>query len=250
MDEDKQKIINLFNKNVRGKKPDTNGSNAKHAGKEGHWLEKQMGIASNASNSPDLFGYEMKNHTGSKTTFGDWSASFYIWHNEEHNILRDDFLQIFGKPNLKKKGRFSWSGEPIPKINQYNNFGQILLVDNEDNIAIEYSFSEDQRENKGKLVPTQMQQEHLILVRWNKDWMSKKVESKFNQKGWFKCLKNDEGVYSEIVFGVPMTYKNWLNGVRAGLIFFDSGMYQTNLRNYSQWRANNAYWDNLIVERY
>ena len=250
MDEDKQKIIKLFNKNVRGKKPDTNGSNLKHAGKEGHWLEKQMGVASNANNSPDLFGYEMKNHTGSKTTFGDWSASFYIWHDKDHNILRDDFLQIFGKPNLKKKGRYSWSGEPVPKINQYNSFGQILLVDDEGNIVIEYSFSHDQRADKKALIPKQMQKEHLVLARWDKDWMAKKVESKFNQKGWFKCLKNTDGVYSEIVFGEPMTYENWLIGVREGLIFFDSGMYQTNLRNYSQWRANNAYWDNLIIERY
>ena len=95
-----------------------------------------------------------------------------------------------------------------------------------------------------------MQQEHLILARWNRDWMKAKVERKFNQKGWFKCLKNNEGVYSKIVFGEPMTYENWLEGVREGLIFFDSGMYQTNPRNYSQWRAYNAYWDNLVIESY
>lgn len=250
MDEDKQKIINLFNKNVRGKKPNTSDSNIKHAGKEGHWLEKQMEIARNASNSPDLFGYEMKNHTSSKTTFGDWSASYYIWHDEDLDIKRDDFLQIFGKANPKKRGRFSWSGEPIPKINQYNTFGQILLIDDNQNIVIEYSFSHDKRETKKALVPKSMQQEHLILARWDYEWMKAKVEDKFNQKGWFKCLKNTDGVYNEIVFGEPMTFENWLNGVREGLIFFDSGMYQTNLRNYSQWRANNAYWDDLIVERY
>ncbi|MCA9365983.1 LlaMI family restriction endonuclease [Candidatus Kaiserbacteria bacterium] len=250
MNTDKKKIIDLFNKNVRGKSSDTNAANVKHAGKEGHWLETQMGIARNASNTPDLFGYEMKNHTSQKTTFGDWSASCYIWHDKTFEIQRDDFLRIFGKPNLKKGGRYSWSGEPIPKIDQYNNFGQILLIDDEQNIVIEYSFSHDQRENKSTLIPSSMQQEHLILARWNRDWMKAKVERKFNQKGWFKCLKNNEGVYSKIVFGEPMTYENWLEGVREGLIFFDSGMYQTNPRNYSQWRAYNAYWDNLVIESY
>ncbi|MEZ4104084.1 MAG: LlaMI family restriction endonuclease [Candidatus Paceibacterota bacterium] len=250
MDNDKRKIIDLFKTNVRGKTPNTDGANTKHAGKEGHWLETQMGIAQNASNSPDLFGYEMKNHTGSKTTFGDWSASYYIWHDENLNIDRDDFLQIFGKPNPKKNGRFSWSGEPIPKINQYNTFGQILLIDETQNLVIEYSFSHDQRENKSILVPETMQQDNLILARWDYDWMRAKVEDKFNQKGWFKCLKNSDGIYSEIVFGKPINYENWLDGVREGLIFFDSGMYQTNSRNYSQWRANNDYWDSLITERY
>lgn len=250
MDEDKEKIIALFNSNVRGEIPNTNGANVKHAGKEGHWLEVQMGIAQNASNSPDLFGYEMKNVTSLKTTFGDWSASYYIWHEKSFNIDRDGFLQIFGKPNPKKGGRFSWSGEPIPKINQYNTFGQTLLIDNEANIIIEYSFSHDQRKDKATLVPEAMQREHLILARWDYEWMKAKVENKFNQKGWFKCLKNGTGAYSEIVFGEPITYENWLNGVRSGLIFFDSGMYQTNPRNYSQWRALNAYWDSLITERY
>jgi len=93
-----------------------------------------------------------------------------------------------------------------------------------------------------------MQQEHLVLARWDYEWMKAKLEDKFNQKGWFKCLKNDKGVYSEIVFGAPITYKNWLIGVQKGLIFFDSGMYQTNIRNYSQWRANNDYWNSLIID--
>jgi len=248
MDEDKQKIIDLFHSNVRGKKPNTDDANAKHAGKEGHWLEEQMGVVRNASNSPDLFGYEMKNHTSSKTTFGDWSASYYVWHNKDLNIQRDDFLQIFGKSNLKKSGRFSWSGEPIPKIDQYNTFGQILFIDEEQNIVIEYSFSNDQRTDKATIVPESMQQEHLVLARWDYEWMKAKLEDKFNQKGWFKCLKNDKGVYSEIVFGAPITYKNWLIGVQKGLIFFDSGMYQTNIRNYSQWRANNDYWNSLIID--
>ncbi len=250
MDTDKLKIITLFNKKVRGKKPNTDKSNAKHAGKIGHWLEDQMGIARNASNTPDLLGYEMKNHTSSKTTFGDWSADFYIWHDSSYKIVRDDFLRIFGKPNERKGGRFSWSGEPIPKISRYNFYGQTLIVDNKQNIVIKYSFSRDQRKDKKRILPKSMRRDNLILARWDCVSITKKVEQKFNHKGWFKCLRNIEGTYTDIVFGAPITFANWIRGVKSGLIFFDSGMYQTNVRNYSQWRANNAYWESLVTERY
>jgi hypothetical protein len=250
MDEDKQNIIDLFNQHVKGKVPDTISAEAKHAGKEGHWLEEQMGVARNASNSPDLFGYEMKNATGSKTTFGDWSADFYIWNDNTYRIQRDDFLQIFGKSNLKKGGRFSWSGEPVPEINQYNTFGQILLIDRDQNIIIEYSHSRDHRPDKASIVPTIMQQEHLLLARWDCESIKQKVERKFNQKGWFKCQRDESGTYTEIVFGAPITFEQWLADVKKGQIIFDSGMYQTNTRNYSQWRAVNSYWENLITDRH
>jgi hypothetical protein len=42
------------------------------------------------------------------------------------------------KANLEKAGRFSWYGEPIPKINQYSIFGTTLIVDEADNILIIY----------------------------------------------------------------------------------------------------------------
>ena len=40
----RKKIVETFMKNVYGKKADTTGSDPKHSGKEGHWLEKQMGV--------------------------------------------------------------------------------------------------------------------------------------------------------------------------------------------------------------
>ena len=109
----KQAIIDLFKQNVRGRKSDTTGSSQKHRGKEGHWLEIQMGIDPNGRNDADLYGYEMKNQTRSKITFGDWQADEYIFQhgrpkkqhntNKHHQITRDEFLQIFGKPNPKKR---------------------------------------------------------------------------------------------------------------------------------------------------
>lgn len=246
----KKKIIELFMNNVKGRKPDSSGSNANHDGKDGHWLEVQMGVAHNASNTPDMDGFEMKNNTSTKTTFGDWSADYYIFMDLKYNIKRDQFLKIFGAPNVKKNNRYSWSGKPCPNIKTYNLFGQILKVDNDGNIFALYSFKEDKRPNKSDIVPIDMQKDNLILAKWNLESIKLKVERKFNKLGWFKCKKNLDGIYESIVFGNPINFNTWIEGVRKGYIFFDSGMYQGNKRNYSQWRANNAYWDSLVVETY
>jgi hypothetical protein len=41
IDIDKQHIITLFNKNVKGVEICLEGQNINHSGKEGHWLEKK-----------------------------------------------------------------------------------------------------------------------------------------------------------------------------------------------------------------
>ena len=78
---DKEKLIEIFKSTVKGHKPDLGGMNERHDGKKGHWLESQFNIHHNASNSADIFGYELKNETTSKTTFGDWSANEYIFND-------------------------------------------------------------------------------------------------------------------------------------------------------------------------
>lgn len=247
----KKAIIRLFIKNVRGKKPDTSSSNTKHDGKEGHWLETQMGIKHNGKNEPDIFGYEMKNETKTKTTFGDWSADYYLFKDKENNITRDQFIAIFGKPNEKKNNRYSWSGEPFPKYGKYNSFGQIITVDAKKNILILYNYKIDQRKNKELIVPKSLQVENLTLAKWNHDSIKEKLEKKFNQKGWFKCMKNNEGIYETIAFGDPVSFNIWLRDVKKGLIFLDSGMHQgKNLRPYQTWRSSNNYWSNLITSKY
>lgn len=246
----KNKIISLFLKNVKGRKFEVLAVNVDHDGKEGHWLETQMGISHNGRNEPDIFGFEMKNDTRSKTSFGDWSADYYIFKDEKYDISRDDFIKIFGKPNEKKNGRFSWSGEPIPKINLYSNFGEILLIDEFENILIEYNYNMDRRPNKSSIVPKNMRKKNLLLARWNKESIKSKLEKKFNNYGWFKCIKNTDGFYTNIVFGDKISWEKWIDGVKKGLIFFDSGMYVGNIRPYSQWRANNKYWEENINSKY
>ena len=264
MNQDKQKIIELFYTNVKDKKPDTSSSNQRHDGKDGHWLETQMNIQHNGDNEPDLFGYEMKNQTTSgKITFGDWSADEYIFihgrsknpprneTNRDYNLTRDNFFEIFGKPNEKKGGRLSWSGTPCPTYyNQISEYGQLLTIDEEENIVITYSYSKDKRANKSKIVPNELKKENVVIAKWYKDSLKSKLERKFNQQGWFTCTKNQKGEYEAIHFGLPMNYDSWIELFKKGIVFFDSGMYQGNKRPYSQWRASTGFWHSLITESY
>lgn len=246
----KQKIIHIFNKKVRGKKSDTSTSNQYHDGKDGHWLETQMGVKHNGSNSPDLFGFEMKNHTGSKTSFGDWSPDFTLFKKKINIIDRTTFLHLFGAPNIQKNNRYSWSGKPVPRINKFNDFGQKLTIDKSNNILAVYSYKEDKRKNKKDIMLSQFKKGEVVIASWSEEMIRNRVENKFNKFGWFKCFKNRDGIYDKIGFGNPITFKEWIKGVKTGLIYFDCGMYEGNPRPYSQWRADNKYWDSLIVEKY
>lgn len=247
---DKKTIIDRFVQYVKGRKVDVALANLNHDGKDGHWLETAMGLAHNASNSPDILGYEMKNGTSLKTSFGDWSADYYLYKNPKAGITRSEFLQMFGKPNLKKGGRYSWSGEPCPKIGPFNSFGQKLHIDANNNVYAVYRHSEDKRPMKSSIVPVRFQSESLLLARWSAGLLKHRVESKFNNKGWFKCEKDTNGVYVSIAFGEPITFEKWIQCVKDGDVFFDSGMYDGNIRPYSQWRASNKFWDKLVTSRF
>ena len=171
---------------------------------------------------------------------------------------QDSFCEMFGKENIEKNNRYSWSGSPCPKIDYYNDFGQILCVTKDLDIVAIYSYSKDKRTNKQNIIPEKLQKENLILAKWygikssnSKDkTLKSKLEDKFNDKGWFTCKTDNTGVYNEICFGSPMTYESWIELVKSGIVIFDSGMYQGNKRPYSQWRAQNKFWDSLITERY
>jgi LlaMI restriction endonuclease len=248
---DKEKIIELFFQNVKGNYPDLSGYDAAHDGREGHWLEKKMGIKPNASNKPDLLGYEMKNNTTSKTTFGDWSANYFIYRDKEYGLNgRNDFLHIFGRPNPEKNMRYSWSGSPSPKIDGVNDYGQVLIIDADKNIHAKYFYSKDKRLDKRQIIPEMVKQENLTIAKWDKEKLQKKLERKFNQKGWFKCLKNSQGIYSEIVFGEPINYDTWIKLVATGDVIFDSGMYEGNARPYANWRSSNSFWNKLVTSKY
>jgi hypothetical protein len=155
---DKQYIITLFNNNVKGVEICLKGKNKNHCGAEGHWLETKMGIKHNAKNEPDINGYEMKKQS-SKTTIGDFSASEYAFSGKNkrnninnHNNWTDDikidrtnFIKYFGNPNVNKNNRYSWSGSCVPTYNNWNSNGQNLLILENNDIVIYYSFKYDTR---------------------------------------------------------------------------------------------------------
>ena len=258
MDNGKERILQLFMQKVYGHSPVLGSYNSRHAGSAGHWLEKKLGKEPDASNESDFWGYECKNHTTSgKTTWGDWSANEYIFDKgNKYNLNRNSFFKIFGKPNIKKN-RYSWSGEPVPTIpHKISSFGQLMTIDESLNIKISYDFSKDNRNNKYEIIPDEFRLNNLILAKWygyeknnesNKTALETKINKKFNQKGWFKCVMKNN-VYKKIVFGKSMNFISWMKYLSSGDIFFDSGMYQGNDRPYSMWRSNNDFWEKLITE--
>lgn len=270
IDPAKQELINTFRNKIKGKSPDVTEKNAQHDGKKGHWLEEQFGVTANADNKPDINGYELKNETRSKTTFGDWSPNETIYTDVNTRDLfegktkfekRESFLKIFGKPNLEKEGRCSWSGEACPKIDKYNTFGQKLEITPNNDIVAVYSFPHDQRPDKDSIIPKELQKDNVQIAKWygeqkpenaspRSKTLKSKLEDKFNDKGFFTCKTDESGKYEKICFGRPIPFKEWIKDVKDGKVIFDSGMHEKNKRPYAEWRANNGYWDDKLKEEY
>lgn len=253
--DDKQKIINLFRTNVKNKKLDTTLSNTGHDGKEGHALEKLMNIKHNANNLPDLYGYEMKKDAN-KITFGDFSASEYLFSNikqiinKEIKLSRSDFIKFFGTKNVDKNNRYAWSGSCIPKYNIYNYNGTIFKFNEKNDLCIYYSFEKDTRIEKNTF-PEYLKKNNILIVIWLKDKLMNHINKKFNVNGFFICLKNKKtNLYDKIGFGKPFSFDFFVENFKNGKIYFDSGMYNGNDRNYSQFRANANFWHELITEEF
>lgn len=268
----KFRLVDIFEERVLGKKPDISTFNPEHDGKTGNWLELQFGKNPDADNNADFWGYELKNETSSgKTTFGDWSPNYCIYKNREEYgsifsarrtcLNQDLFCRLFGKPNAEKNNRYSWSGEPVPNIRGYNAYGQLLAISENYDITIYYSFSQDTRRNKNEIIPIQLQNDNIIIAKWfglqypagykprtKEKLLCEKLEGKFNQNGWFKCKTDSNGFYDRICFGLPITFEQWIDLIKQGLVYLDSGMHEGNSRPYQSWRANNAFWDTLIYD--
>jgi hypothetical protein len=257
---DKQHIIKLFNTYVKGVEICLQDYNEKHSGKEGHWLETKMRIEHNSKNEPDINGYEMKK-SSSKTTLGDFSASEYAFSekNKRNNINilnnwtdntklgRSDFIKTFGNPNPKKNNRYSWSGSCVPTFNSWNSNGQILSITENNDIVAYYSFSKDTRSIKNDF-PTFLQNDNIVIALWLSSKMKPHIDNKFNKKGFFICKKVGN-TYEKICFGKAFNFEYFIECIKSKKIIFDSGMYDGNSRNYSQFRGSD-FWNELITEEY
>ena len=257
---DKQQIISLFNTNVKGVEICLEGQNTKHDGREGHWLETKMNIKHNAKNEPDINGYEMKK-ASSKTTLGDFSASEYAFSgknkresiNHMNNwtdaikLNRIDFIRTFGNPNPIKNNRYSWSGTCVPKYNIWNANGQKILLAENNDIIIYYSYSIDTRIIKLDF-PEFLKNDNIVIALWKAEKMKNHINNKFNKKGFFICKKIGNK-YENICFGKPFNFEYFIKCIKNKSIIFDSGMYEGNSRNYSQFRGS-SFWNELITEEY
>ena len=247
----KQRIIQLFNENVRNQPIII--TEAQHCGSIGHWLETRMNLSHNSNNSPDIDGYEMKKHS-KKISFGDFSASEYAFTSrkrrkylsEDFDMTRTEFIQYFGNENVSKN-RYSWSGTCVPKYGVWNEYGQTLLIESKD-ICIFYSFNNDMREIKHTF-PEWLKKDVVIAI-WKKEKMEKHIQEKFDVNGFFIC-KMTNNVFTSICFGDCFNYDAFLDGIRQGVIIFDSGMVSGNRRNYSHFRSvSDTFWMSLVTEEY
>jgi hypothetical protein len=260
-------IKEVFDEKVRGRAPMV--SHGGHEGAEGHWLQVQFGLTADSKNAPDFHGFELKDDTTSKTTFGDWPADQYIFFSHKKclasrlkaaecrkcsrsQLTRDQFFEIFGSPTSAKGGRLSWSGRVFPKVGNVNEFGQEMSVLVDGTVEIHYRYSVDGNPNKRVRVPKPLQEDDVLLARWTSENLAKRLENKFNKLGWFKCIQESKGHgrYIGIQFGRPITFPLWIQLVRDGVVYLDSGMYQGNSRPYSNWRADNRLWTSLCDEFY
>ena len=240
MEHDLLELVSIFQHRIKGAKLPV----LSHDGSIGHWIEKQFGISANADNAADWNGYELKSGS-SKTTFGDWSADYYLW-NTSSDFSRTEFLKIFGtKSRLDRPNRYSWSGTVFPKSSCTNSYGQCIVADIEKGISIYYDFSKDNRKNKHDIVPAEFQDHVIELAHWSKEGLQRRIRDKFGQKGWVKFVKQN-GTFDQMWIGGPIHYDDWINSVKNGDIFLDSGMYydpdKPNNRPYSNWRASNSFW--------
>jgi hypothetical protein len=158
-------------------------------------------------------------------------------------MSRVEFIKYFGEPNASKHNRFSWSGKPVPSYyNTTSVCGQTLRIHGDD-IAITYNFAYDTRE-RAKDFPAELKRKECIIALWSADKMRAHINNKFNSNGFFVCVKNNN-VYDKIIFGRPFNFDEFIQGIKDKKIIFDSGMYQTNSRNYSQFRATD-FWTTLL----
>jgi hypothetical protein len=255
----KQYIIDLFVNNVKNKKINIKHNEKKHDGVEGHWLETQMGIKHNSKNEPDILGYEMKKES-KKITFGDFSASEYLFSKNKQEInkfnkwkenitmTRDEFIQYFGNPNKNKENRYSWSGKCVTIYGKYNECGQKLSIDSDNNICIFYRYKKDKRIHN--IEYEYMKKSKILIAIWLKSKIEQHINKKFNCNGFFICKKENQ-VYSKICFGKVFDYVYFIENIKNKNIIFDSGMYCGNTRNYSQFRSSAVnFWNKLIVEEF
>ncbi len=73
--------------------------------------------------------------------------------------------------------------------------------------------------------------------------MKPHIDNKFDKKGFFICKKIGN-TYEKICFGKAFNFEYFIECIKNRKVIFDSGMYDGNIRNYSQFRGS-CFWNEL-----
>jgi hypothetical protein len=96
--------------------------------------------------------------------------------------------------------------------------------------------------------PIFLQNDNIVIALWKSEKMKSHIDNKFNKKGFFICIKKGN-TYENICFGKTFNFEYFIECIKNKKIIFDSGMYDGNSRNYSQFRGS-MFWNELITEEY
>lgn len=120
-----------------------------------------------------------------------------------------------------------------------------MIVDEDNNVSILYDYEQDTRENKSLLG---LNNKSHIIMKWDSKELSNAIENKFNQKGFFKCIE-ENNKFTKICFGKKITFDFWIDELKKGTIYHD-GYSKVDGRARHVFRAKNNFWDKLIIEEY
>jgi hypothetical protein len=241
---------------IKGEKIDLTNHNNR-----GNFIEHLLGIKPNSRNEPDLYGLECKSKE-EKITFFDlvpeecpWSLRPNTkngrrakkkseWEVIDRNFTpsKSVFMKYFGVWNSDKR-YWSWSGEVFPKVSdEYNFAGQKIVVNNE-GITIYYSKSHDTRPEK--LDFTEI--DPLPIIFYSRERLETAFENKFSN-GYFLCDTIGNS-FEKIHFG-RFTFETFIEGMKSGIIYIDSGNHEGAKRNRWCFRAPKNFWMKFIFQTY
>lgn len=138
------------------------------------------------------------------------------------------------------KNRYSWACGV--KYKEYNKLGQKLITDENNNVYIIYNKKYDKNYESRELKDDYNKTEDKKIVGWSKALLENNVNNKFGINGYFRCERNKKGEYTNIVFGKPLYFDEWISELKNNNIYFDSGTKMGERRPYMTWRANNKWW--------
>ena len=286
--ESRQDIIDQFHKNVLGRYPKESELKTAHKGNLGHWLESNLGGIIDANGDADLSGYECKVES-KKTSWGDWGAPYRIFCDKSYKIFNKKnayenmwFLcKSLGVERVHDKDGvyFSMSGKHIPKYINDQTYIGLSLTEEDQDIYIKYSFSEDKRDDKDILTPNELKKDNLVIYKWHGTNQSfdifkndvinndlpidvtleglkasvsreERIRRKVGIHGVVIGMHNQNNGFDGLKFLKSITYQDWLSFFKEKNVIYDTALTSRNKRPYNQWRSPAKFMKTLEEEIY